>query len=134
MLDNEFKDDVVFARFINYMQITLLHKKIDYKRKYKVIDRTETKIDYYEWNKIQDKTDFMDSVSMLKDDYVKLKSAINKLTEKQRDVIENYYFKNKSLSKIAKVLNMNTNAVKQIKLRAILSLKRYMEDDENDEN
>lgn len=134
MLDNEFKDDVVFARFINYMQITLLHKKIDYKRKYKVIDRAETKIDYYEWNKIQDKTDFMDSVSMLKDDYVKLRSAINKLTEKQRDVIENYYFKNKSLSKIAKVLNMNTNAVKQIKLRAILSLKRYMEDDENDEN
>lgn len=134
MLDNEFKDDVVFARFINYMQITLLHKKIDYKRKYKVIDRAETKIDYYEWNKIQDKTDFIDSVSMLKDDYVKLKFAINKLTEKQRDVIENYYFKNKSLSKIAKVLNMNTNAVKQIKLRAILSLKRYMEDDENDEN
>jgi len=134
MVDNEFKDDVVFARYINYMQITLLHKKIDYKRKYKVIVRNEEKIDYYEWDKIQDKTDFTNSVSILKEDYANLKSAISKLTEKQRYVIENYYFKNKSLLKIAEDLNTNSNAIKQLKLRAILSLKRYMEDDKNDKD
>ena len=26
MSDNEFEDDIVFARFLNYMQIALLHK------------------------------------------------------------------------------------------------------------
>ena len=46
----------------------------------------------------------------------------------QRYVIINYYFKNKSLPKIAKKLNSNMNAVKRLKLRAVLSLRRYIEE------
>ena len=57
-----------------------------------------------------------------------LNNAIDKLTPEQRYVIINYYFKKKKLSKIAKELNSNFNAVKQLKLRAVLSLRRYMEE------
>ena len=32
IFDEEFKDDIVFARFINYMKIALLHKKLDYQK------------------------------------------------------------------------------------------------------
>ena len=32
MFDTEFKDDIVFARFLNYMQIALLHKKLNYEK------------------------------------------------------------------------------------------------------
>lgn len=57
----------------------------------------------------------------------KLKKVIEQLTEKQRQVIILYYYKKKKLKVIAEEMNMNENAVKQLKLRAISKLKSYME-------
>lgn len=127
MLDDEFKNDIVFARFLNYMQIALLHRKLDYGKHLEVIKKREKKLDYVEWSRIPDKTN-NNPFENLKKDYEKLKKAIDKLTPEQRYVIINYYFNKKSLVKIAKKLNSNENAVKQLKLRAILSLRRYMEE------
>lgn len=39
MSDNEFEDDIVFARFLNYMQIALLHRKLNYEKHNKFIKR-----------------------------------------------------------------------------------------------
>lgn len=64
----------------------------------------------------------------MKRDYEDLKYAINKLTNKQRYVIINFYFKNKSLAFIAEKMNSNINAVEQLKIRGLLSLRRYMEE------
>ena len=64
----------------------------------------------------------------LSNDYKELEIAISKLTDKQRYVIVNHYYKNQPLGKIAKQLKMNKNAVYQLKVRALLSLKRFMED------
>lgn len=127
MLDTEFKDDIVFARFLNYMQIALLHRKLNYEKHIESIKKQEEKLNYIEWTKIPDKTD-NNPFENLKRDYDNLNNAINKLTPEQRYVIINYYFKKKKLSKIAKELNSNFNAVKQLKLRAVLSLRRYMEE------
>ena len=122
MSNIEFEDDVVFARFLNYMQIALLHRKLNYEKHNESIKKQEKKLNYVEWTKIPD-----NPFENLKRDYDNLNNAINKLTPEQRYVIINYYFKNKTLSKIAKKLNSNVNAVKQLKLRAVLSLRRYME-------
>lgn len=127
MFDIELEDDVVFARFLNYMQIALLHRKLDYEKHLEVIKKQEKKLNYVEWIKIPDKTN-NNPFENLKRDYEKLKKAIDKLTPEQRYVIINYYFNKKSLAKIAKKLNLNENAVKQLKLRAVLSLRRYMEE------
>lgn len=127
MFDTEFKDDIVFARFLNYMQIALLHRKLNYEKHVESIKKQEEKLNYIEWTKIPDKTD-NNPFENLKRDYENLKIAISKLTPEQRYVIINYYFKKKTLSKIAKELNSNFNAVKQLKLRAVLSLRRYMEE------
>lgn len=127
MFNIELEDDIVFARFLNYMQIALLHRKIDYEKHLEVIKKQEEKLNYVEWVKIPDKTN-NNPFENLKRDYEKLKSAIDKLTPEQRYVIINYYFNKKSLAKIAKKLNSNENAVKQLKLRAVLSLRRYMEE------
>lgn len=127
MLDDEFKNDIVFARFLNYMQIVLLHRKLDYGKHLEVIKKREKKLDYVEWSRIPDKTN-NNPFENLKKDYEKLKKAIDKLTPEQKYVIINYYFNKKSLVKIARGLNSNVNAVKQLKLRAVLSLRRYMEE------
>ena len=127
MLDDEFKNDIVFARFLNYMQIALLHRKPDHGKHLEVIKKREKKLDYVEWSRIPDKTN-NNPFENLKKDYEKLKKAIDKLTPEQKYVIINYYFNKKSLVKIARGLNSNVNAVKQLKLRAVLSLRRYMEE------
>lgn len=127
MLDDEFKNDIVFARFLNYMQIALLHRKLDYGKHLEVIKKREKKLDYVEWSRIPDKTN-NNPFENLKKDYEKLKKAIDKLTPEQKYVIINYYFNKKSLVKIARGINSNVNAVKQLKLRAVLSLRRYMEE------
>lgn len=128
MSNIELSDDVVFARFLNYMQIALLHRKINYEKHKEIINKKEEKLNYLEWTRIPDKIDADNPFYNLKRDYDNLEYAISKLTEKQRYVIINYYFKNKSFVKIAKKLNTNVNAVKQLKLRAVLSLRRYMEE------
>lgn len=128
MLDNEFEDDIVFARFLNYMQIALLHRKLNYERDNEIIIKKEEQLSYFEWSRIPDKTDKNNPFYILKKDYDSLKNATDKLTEKQRFVIVNYYFKRKSLSKIAEKLNTNVDSVNHLKYRAILSLRRYLEE------
>ena len=58
-----------------------------------------------------------------------LKIALDKLNENQREVIILYYYENKKIRAIAEKMNMSENAVKQLKLRAINKLKKYLEED-----
>lgn len=125
---NKFDGDVVFSRFINYMQIALYHKKLDYNKHQEFLKSQEEKIQSRGWSVLSnvDSTDY--PFSNLNNDYKNLDIAISKLTDKQRYVIINHYYKKKPLSTIAKKLKMNSNAVYQLKVRALLSLKRFMED------
>lgn len=127
-LQNEFKDDIVFARFINYMQITLYRKKINYNKHLQFLMQQEQELNYRGWSVLSDEDIADHSFFNLDKDYKELEIAISKLTDKQRYVIINHYYKNQPLNRIAKKLKMNKNAVYQLKVRALLSLKRFMED------
>lgn len=126
-LQNEFKNDIVFARFINYMQIALYHKKLDYNKHQEFLKSQEENLSNRGWSVLSDKDSMDHPFFNLSKDYNKLNIAISKLTDKQRYVIVNYYYNKKSLSAIAKKLKINSNAVYQLKIRALLSLKRFME-------
>lgn len=76
MYNKEFEDDIVFTRFINYMQIALLHEKINYEKHKKFINRKEEKLNYIEWTRIPDKTDANNPFYALKRDYDDLKIQI----------------------------------------------------------
>ena len=124
---NKFDGDIVFSRFINYMQIALYHKKLDYDKHQEFL-KSQEELEYRGWSVLSDGDSEDYSLFNLNEDYNKLDIAISKLTDKQRYVIVNYYFKHKSLSKIAKKLNTNVDAVNHLKFRAILSLRRFLED------
>ena len=134
---NEFEGDIVFARFINYMQIALLHKKLDFIKHQKFICQKEQNISDKEWINLSDRDKFVYSFFNEKDSTnfdksFELNIAIDKLTEKQKQVIKLYYYKRKPLKIIAKEMNMQENAVKQLKLRAIIKLKNYLEEKDDE--
>lgn len=129
--ENEFEDDIVFAKFINYMKKALLHRKLDYIKHQKYLCKNEVSISSEEWSTLSDKDNFdYSSFCLEQGDYKnrKLKKAINKLNDKQKKVIILYYYKRKKIKYIAQKMQMKENAVKQLKLRAINKLKNYMED------
>ena len=78
-----------------------------------------------EWEVLSNK-DKTDILFFTKKD---LKIALDKLNENQREVIILYYYENKKIRAIAEKMNMSENAVKQLKLRAINKLKKYLEED-----
>ena len=132
-VEKEFENDIVFAKFINYMKVALLHKKLNFLKHQKYLCKKEQTISYEEWAILSDRDNFAYSFFNSKnnialDNRISLDIAISKLSEKQREIIILHYYQKKPLNLIAKQLNMNANTVRQLKLRAIIKLKKYMEE------
>lgn len=126
--ESEYKDDIVFARYISYMRTALLHKRIDYLKHKKYLLDKEISMSNKEWESLADTDDF--SHSFLSEEDCRneeLTKAIKKLTEKQKKVIIQYYYKNKKLKEIAKEMNISESAVDKLKSKAIEKLKDYLE-------
>ncbi len=128
---NEYEDDIVFACFINYMKITLRNKRIDYDKHQKYLALKEKELSQEEWAVLSNKDSLVCSFCVFRE-YDKLEGALNNLTEKQQLVIKKYYYQEETLIQIGNDLNLSVNAVKQLKLRAILNLKKYMEELSNE--
>lgn len=123
--DNEFANDIVFARYVNYMRKALLNRRLNYLRHKKYLLEKEISVSNEEWEVLSNKDKTDHSFFYKKD----LKIALDKLNENQREVIILYYYENKKIRAIAEKMNMSENAVKQLKLRAINKLKKYLEED-----
>ena len=128
--EKEFSNDIVFARYINYMRKALLNRRLNYLRHKKYLLEKEISMSNEEWKELSNRGD-SDHSFFSKND---LKSALSKLNENQRKVIVKYYYENKKIKVIAEEMNINENAVKQLKLRAINNLKKYMEGNHEKQN
>lgn len=130
---NEFENDIVFARYINYMKKALLNRKLDFLKHQKYINQKEQTISDEEWTILSDKGNSVHSFFNVKNNIgfessIELKIAIDKLTEKQKQIIILHYYNKKPLNVIAKELKMKDSAVRQLKYKAIIKLKKYMEE------
>ena len=121
--EKEFSNDIVFARYINYMRKALLNRHLNYLRHKKYLLEKEISMSNEEWEELSNRGNSDHSFFSKRD----LKFALNKLNDNQRKVIVKYYYENKKIKIIAEEMNINENAVKQLKLRAINNLKKYME-------
>ena len=128
-LKSEFDDDIVFARFISYMKKALLNRRLNFLRHKKMLLEKEIAVSNEEWEILLNEDKF--EYSSFCEGFCRnneLKVAIEKLTQKQKEVIVMYYYKNKKIKEIAEEMKMNENAIKQLKLRAINKLKDYLEE------
>ena len=123
----DLSDDIVFARFINYINITLRHKRLNYIRNKKRREEREKKLAKKELELLfvnNSSSSFSISSNINSE---KLSNAILKLSNKQQTLIKMIFFEGKSSKEISKILNMNNNAIRQLKYRAMKNLKKYME-------
>lgn len=125
---NEYEDDIVFARYISYMRTALLHKRIDYLKHKKYLLDKEISMSNEEWESLSNTDNITHSfLSEENCNNEELSKAMRKLTEKQRKVIIQYYYKNKKLKEIAREMNKDESTVRKLKDRAIENLRDYLE-------
>lgn len=125
-MPNEFNfdNDIVFARFINYMRKGLLHRRINYLKHYKFLKMKELQLEQKEWNILSIQDDMLHSFCAFTRENEQ--SILKILTEKQRQVINALYYEEKSIETIANDLKLTPNAIYQIKFRAMEKLKKYL--------
>lgn len=124
----EYKDDIVFARYINYMRTALLHRRIDYLKHKKYLLDKEISMSNEEWEFLSNTDNFTHSFLNGENcQNEELERAIEKLTQKQKKVIIQYYYQNKNLKEIANGMNITESAVSKLKNKAIEKLKDYLE-------
>lgn len=125
-MPSEFNNDIVFARFINYMKKALLHKRINYLKHCKFLKEQELQLEEKEWNMLSSKDNMLHSFFAFNEKDENGQSILKILTEKQRKVITAIYYEEKTIETIAKDLKLTPNAIYQIKFRAMEKLNKYL--------
>ena len=111
-------DDIVFAKFINYMKKALLHKKMNYIRDNKWINEKECSIE-----KIKD---LMYSEN---EEHLDLLGKV--LNTREKSVLELHILEKRTYNEIAKKLKIKPESVRKIKYRAIKKIIKWRKDNEN---
>ena len=111
-------DDIVFAKFINYMKKALLHKKMNYIRDNKWINEKECSIE-----KIKD--------LMYSENEEQLDLLEKVLNQKEKIVLELHILEKRTYNEIAKKLKVKPESVRKIKYRAIKKIIKWRKDNEN---
>lgn len=114
----ELINDIVFAKFINYMKKALLHKKMNYIRDNKWINEKECSIE-----KIKD---LMYSEN---EEHLDLLGKV--LNTREKSVLELHILEKRTYNEVAKKLKIKPESVRKIKYRAIKKIIKWRKDNEN---
>ena len=113
---NEFEDDEVFAKFLNYMKKSLYYKRIRYIRKINDIRDKEVSIDLND--------SIIEPENIMIDNY----SYFEGLNKMEQEILKLHYEHGLKYEDIAKIKKSNKNTIKQIRNRAIIKIKKKLEE------
>lgn len=109
------EDDIVLAKFINYMQKALYHRRLNYYRDFERMRECEVSI-----NEIED--------YRIKEPIIDDISNTGFLNHKEIYLLNLHYKHGLSYTEISKITNEKTCTLKQRRNRAISKLKKKLED------
>lgn len=115
MSNIELEDDIVLAKFINYMQKALYHRRLNYFRDFERMRECEVSI-----NEIED--------YRVKEPVIDDISNMGVLNHKEIYLLNLHYKHGLSYTEISKITNEKTYTLKQRRNRAITKLKKKLED------
>lgn len=111
---NKFEDDIVFAKFINYMQLALYHTSATYFR---------------EVRKIQDYETILDESIIYEDTNIKINTyKTSVLNNKEKLILTHRYERGLSYEQISNITNEKIDTLKKRRNRAIEKLRNEMEE------
>lgn len=112
MDNNEFKDDAVLAKFINYMELALYHRKLNYLRDKRIKHRMETTLNEdIEYESIYCEDDNLET---------------RVLNSKEVYLLNLHYTCGLSYREISNITNETISALKLRKKRAVDKLKNIL--------
>lgn len=111
----ELEDDIVFAKFLKYMQKALYHRSLNYYRDFKRNEEWEVELKDIEDTSIEKST--FDEIE-----------SIKVLTKKDVYLLDMHYKRGLSYAEISKITGEKVGTLKQRRNRAILKLKDNMEE------
>ncbi len=115
MSNEEFKDDIVFAKFINYMQKALYHIRLNYFRDYERIKDNEVELEEIECpNSTEIISENILYTGILNDEEIKLLKFL--------------YTQGLSYKEISRITNEKVDTLKKRRSRALKRLKKMMEE------
>lgn len=109
------EDDIVLAKFINYMQIALYHRKLNYFRELEKTRECEVSINEIEDYRVKEP---------IKDDL----SDIGVLTHKDIYLLNLHYKYGLNYKEISNITGEKIDTLKKRRHRALAKLKKRMED------
>ena len=115
MSNEELEDDVVLAKFINYMQKALYHMRLNYFRDYERMRDYEVELEEIECPNSKDAiNEDISSIGVLNDTEIKLLNLL--------------YTQGLSYKEISEITNENIETLKKRRTRALKKLKKVMEE------
>lgn len=118
IVNNKIEDDIVLAKFINYMKKALFHKKLNYIRDKNRITRQECSI-----NKLDNYYQFSEDSKL---------ENLNILNNKEIIVLKLHILEKRTYLEISKILNLKPESIRKIQYRAIQKIKNRRKN--NNEN
>lgn len=113
MSNEELEDDVVLAKFINYMQKALYHRKLNYFRDFESMKEYEISI-----NEVEDYS--------IKEPVIDDISSLGVLTNKELYLLNLHYKLGLNYTEISKITNEKICTLKKRRNRAIAKLKKKL--------
>ena len=115
MSNEELEDDVVLAKFINYMQKALYHMRLNYFRDYERMRDYEVVLEEIECPNSKD---------VINEDI----SIIGVLNDTEIKLLNLLYTQGLSYKEISEITNENIETLKKRRTRALKKLKKVMEE------